>query len=317
MLVARRLVALRLVGPPAAPRLVAPLLGACVLLGSCATGPSGPSADASQTGPAVATSSGAPSSVTDDLRAEVVQYRRDAQRGVLQVKVTNHGAEPVRVSEVRLRTTTFTAPVTAEKDSTVTPGVAADLTVPLGPPACPSATGRAGGTGGSGGTGDHDVVLVVDGEAVRLPLEADVLEQVRGERCRVAGVTEHVDLAVAATWTEAGPVGGEPALRGAVVVTPRPGADRVGVAVEGATTLFTVAEPVSAELAAGAAEPVRLDVVLTVTRCDPHAVAEDKKGYLLPVRVAVAGAEPVLVEVAVPVPERGPLQDLVDRTCRG
>ena len=48
-------------------------------------------------------------------------------------------------------------------------------------------------------------------------------------------------------------------------------------------------------------------MVLSVTRCDPHAVAEDKKGYLLPVRVSVDGAEAVLVEVAVPVPERAPL----------
>ncbi len=87
------------------------------------------------------------------------------------------------------------------------------------------------------------------------------------------------------------------------------------MAVEGATTLFTVAEPSSAELPAGTTGPVRLDVVLSVTRCDPHAVAEDKKGYLMPVRVSVDGADEVLVEVAVPVPERPPLQDLIDRTC--
>jgi hypothetical protein len=33
------------------------------------------------------------------------------------------------------------------------------------------------------------------------------------------------------------------------------------------------------------------------------------------VAVQVPGSEPVLVEVAVPVPERVALQDLIERTC--
>jgi hypothetical protein len=225
---------------------------------------------------------------------------------VLQVKVTNGGEAPVHVTRVRLDTPTFDAPVQADKDSRIGPGVSADLTVPLGGAVC-DADPVAPGT--------HLVALEVDGAEVELPVGGEVLGLVAAERCASVAVAQHVHLAVAPVWADAGEVRGEPTLRGSVVATPQPGTGRVSLAVQGATTLFTVAEPAAAELAAGATVPVALDVVLAVTRCDPHAVAEDKKGYLLPVRVSVDGAEEVLVEVAVPVPERAPLQDLVDRTC--
>ena len=159
------------------------------------------------------------------------------------------------------------------------------------------------------------MTLEVDGATVELPVGDEVLGPLAAERCAVLAVSEQVGLTVAPGWVDAGEVRGEPVLRGTVVATPRPGAGSLRLAVEGATTLFTVAEPSAVELAAGATGAVTLDVVLSVTRCDPHAVAEDKKGYLLPVRVSVDGAAEVLVEVAVPVPERAPLQDLVDRTC--
>lgn len=244
------------------------------------------------------------------LSAEVVQYRRDAQRDVLQVKVRNSGDAPVQVASVRLDTATFTEPVEVRTSSRIGAGVAADLTVPLGEPAC-SGVGAAGGAGQE----RHVVTLEVDGRMVELDVVGDVLEQVATERCEVEAVRAEVDLSVAPAWEDAGLVRGEPALRGVVEAAARPDAGGLRLAVEGATTLFTVAEPSTAELPPGTGETAGLPVVLTVTRCDPHAVAEDKKGYLLPVRVAVDGAEPVLVEVPVPVPERGPLQELIDTTC--
>ena len=250
---------------------------------------------------------GSPVATGATLSASVVQYRRDAQRGVLQVKVTNAGATPVHVTHVRLESSTFVAPVEADMSSRIGPGVSADLTVPLGEVVCDDGAADDGGT--------HRVRLEVDGTSVVLPVDNAVLGPVRAERCVAKAVGEQVDLVVVRTWSDAGEVRGEPVLRGAVVATPRPGATDLALAVEGATTLFTVVQPSTALLAAGATEPAALDVLLSVTRCDPHAVAEDKKGYLLPVRVSVDGAAAVLVEVAIPVPERAPLQDLIDRTC--
>ena len=212
----------------------------------------------------------------------------------------------MRVTGVRLDTPTFTGPVEAAKDSVIGPGVSADLTLELGGAACDH-TDQV--------LEEHVATVEVEGRAVELVVAPDVLRAVRDERCRVLAVTDRVALAVAPGWDDAGEVRGEPALRGTVVATPRAGAGDVVLSVEGATTLFTVAEPVELALPPGTREPGELPVVLTVTRCDAHAVAEDKKGYLLPVRVSLDGADEVLVEVAVPVPERGPLQQLVDRTC--
>jgi hypothetical protein len=276
----------------------------CLALAGCgsAGSASGPSPDGpSVTGTAVAS----PAAAEPDLTAEVVQYRRDAQRDVVQVKVTNHGDVPVQVDRVELATTTFVAPVAEDKDSLVGPGLSVDLTVPLGEAACDADEGAATDPA------DHTATLVVDGTDLTLPVDDVVLQEVRSQRCALAAVGEVVTFAWEPVWSDGGVVRGEPALVGTLVATPAGDGTSV-VSVSGATTLFTIAEPVQATLED---DPVDLAVLTTVTRCDPHSVAEDKKGYLFPVAVQVPGSEPVLVEVAVPVPERVALQDLIERTC--
>ena len=247
-------------------------------------------------------SSASSAPVGPELSAEVVQYRRDAQRDVVQVKVTNHAAEPVHVDRVEVVSPTFTTTAGADKDSTVGAGLSVHLTVPLADPACSPE---------DAGDGAATVRLDLDGRPVELAVGDDVLREVRAARCAEQAVGEVVALVWQPAWTDAGTVDGEPGLRGRLRATPVSSAP-VTLRVEGATTLFTVDETVTATTAG---TPVVLDVVVTVTRCDPHAVAEDKKGYLFPVRVQVADEAEVLVEVAVPVPERAQLQALIERTC--
>ncbi|WP_380164417.1 hypothetical protein [Jannaschia sp. R86511] len=262
----------------------------------------GPGADASA-GPGADAGADLAADLAADLSAEVVQYRRDAQRGVVQVKVTNGGDRTLQVSRVTVDSPTFVTPAAADKDSALGAGLSVDLTVPLGEPACGGQVGAAG---------EHTALVEVDGTTVTLPVAGRVLEQVRDQRCAEADVAGVVDLAWQPTWQDADEVDGEPGLRGRLVATPTAGDVPVDLAVGDATTLFTVDEPVAATVTGDA---VVLEVTVTVTRCDAHAVAEDKKGYLFPVRVRVDGAEEVLLEVAVPVPERAALQDLIDRTC--
>jgi len=50
------------------------------------------------------------------------------------------------------------------------------------------------------------------------------------------------------------------------------------------------------------------------SRCDPHAVAEDKVGTLLPLRVRVAGREGVL-KIGAGSQLRGRIYDFVTKTC--
>ena len=287
---------------------------------STATGSAAPSAVASQ-------DDGRETTRDSDLTARVVQYRRDAELGVVQVKVTNGGDEAVRVARVALESSTFLETAYDIKDSRIGPGLSVDLTVPLVDPACPAeGSGDGVGDGAGDGVGDgghrvgdggHRVGLQIDGNGVWLPLEGTVLQQVRDARCAEIAVAELVQLGFEGRWEDAGEVDGEPALSGRLVVSPEPGAGPFVVSLSGATTLFTVAEPATVELAGQgpAAGPVLLDVVLTVTRCDAHAVAEDKKGYLFPVRVQEPGADEAVVEVAVPLTRRAPLRELISRSC--
>ncbi len=283
-----------------------------MLSAGCVAGPGdeGPAAGATSDGASPETSTSPPVSAAD-LTAEMVQYRRDAQRGVVQVKVTNHGGAAVRVQRVEVVSGTFITPAVADKDSTVGAGLSVDLSVPLAEPRCADDDAEGTDATDADSTDEHLAVLVVDGTTVELPVDDRVLEEVRAQRCAEAAVGELVGAAWQPTWEDAGVVDGEPSLRGHLVLTPTSSVP-VTAAVEGATTLFTIQERAEAMLEG---RPETLDVVVTVTRCDPHSVAEDKKGYLFPVRVTPDGGEETLVEIAVPVPERGALQDLIERTC--
>lgn len=231
-----------------------------------------------------------------------MQYRRDEQRDALQVKVTNEGPEPVLVSRVGLSTPTFRAAVEQDKDSVIAPGLSVDLTLPLGEPDCDASLAA-----------EATVTLDVDGRAVQLPVVTDVLSRINVRRCQVESVNEVVSLSLAPDWT-ATEFQGRPSVTGRLLIAAGARPETTTVTVDGATTLFTVAEPQRADVPVGAG-PLTLPVHLVMTRCDAHAVAEDKKGYLLPVDVAVAGRPAIRVEVPVPVPDREPLQALVDRTC--
>jgi hypothetical protein len=55
-------------------------------------------------------------------------------------------------------------------------------------------------------------------------------------------------------------------------------------------------------------------IVVRPARCDPHAVAEDKVGTLIPLALDVAGQEGV-VKVAASPALRGQLYDAVIRIC--
>ena len=50
-------------------------------------------------------------------------------------------------------------------------------------------------------------------------------------------------------------------------------------------------------------------------RCDPHAVAEDKRGTFLPVHVVIDGEELPVVHLAAPEALRGRLYDHIAAAC--
>jgi hypothetical protein len=62
--------------------------------------------------------------------------------------------------------------------------------------------------------------------------------------------------------------------------------------------------------------PKEVPLTIRPARCDPHAVAEDKVGTLLPLRISVGAREGVL-KVAAPNELRGRIYDFVTAACDG
>lgn len=88
--------------------------------------------------------------------------------------------------------------------------------------------------------------------------------------------------------------------------------------IDGTTLLAEAVEgawPRNVTIEAGG-DATELRLPMRAARCDPHAVAEDKVGTLLPVRVAV-GERRGILKVAAPSGLRGSLYDFVAKACSG
>jgi hypothetical protein len=197
----------------------------------------------------------------------------DTQR-TFRLELRNHGAEPVVVSGVRLVSPLFEAEPPADRRTEVPAGDQRLVPLAFGPSVCPP------------GEGDPVVEAVVDGEAVRLPLAerpAGLLADFHDLECAQAAVRDAVDLRFGDAWASLGPR----SAAGQILVEPRePDADASVESVRG-NIVFSI-EVTSAS-------PRRLAVVVTATRCDPHALIESKRTFQYPVEVALDEGEPVWV----------------------
>lgn len=261
-----------------------------------------------------ASSSVASSSGPPDLPVVVFRNRADDLSGIFSVKVTNDGPDELRIHSVTLRTAAYTTPGPVDVETTVAAGLRVDLRVPVGEPVCgagadaPTATVELS----LGATGDPGQQVEVSRE-----VPADELVSWNRRECAVVRTREVADPVLVGPWL--------------------PGTDATGRAIVDGTLRLSVDEAAAGEVVITAMErtvifaPVETDFPVTVApgrevdiavrlatgRCDPHAVAEAtaKYGFIFPVRVSVAGAEPVVVPTTVPPADRLPLFDLLDRTC--
>jgi|GEM_PF-1012332 len=250
--------------------------------------------------PVAASASDAPAPTALDevqVSAEVYRTRSDPARGGIQLTVHNQGSTTLTIVSARLASPVLASPVVRDRRTVVAPGQSRDLAMTLGSASCPAEP-----------VSPHGVleVVLVDGTVVELKLPTtDRLGQwaawVRQE-CFSAAVRERLELSIAR----------EPSLDGngtiglVLNVEGRTGAEHVTITgVRGTVLLSLVADERDASRVDGVAagDPIArrsLDVVLdeglsasipiTVapTRCDPHALADDKQGTLIPVDVVLA-----------------------------
>lgn len=248
------------------------------------------------------------------LAAAVDQFRDQYASGGIVFQLTAPAGTDTTVTRVELIDTRF-GPGTVWTGNTVLPGgQTKSLPATLGPALC-----------GAEGDGFPALrVSLADGATALLTAQDQhgVLARVHGERCFAdragAAVTLGLEDALAP-----GPspdtvalklVVGPPTAGGAAGSFP----GTLGPAVlrsVGSTTLLAEDSrapwPRDVALVPGSG----VAIVVRPARCDPHAVAEDKVGTLIPLALDVAGQEGV-VKVAASPALRGQLYDAVIRICR-
>ncbi|TFV94831.1 hypothetical protein [Orlajensenia leifsoniae] len=263
----------------------APALAAAVALVAVAAGASLAGCSGAGPTPSAAASAAAVSSFS--VEAAVVQGRTDYTRGVFSMAITNTGAEPLTILDAVYSSPRFAEAAERTGDPvTLVSGQRIDLRAPIPPLACDAAAAD-----GTGEIGTIDLT-VTDGSPDAAPTELslvptdpnETVDRLLREGCLVHDVDAVVTVApppalrvegtgaegqafIDLTFTPTGADGSATftGVRSTTLMSPADGAD-------GWPLGFTV----------DAASGVR-DVTLPMrpTRCDPHALADDKVGTVL------------------------------------
>ena len=238
-----------------------------------------------------------PTSVT----ASVTRSRAAQARGQINVLLSNPTDWPVQVRSLALDDLRF-APVPATRRLVTIRPHADELLVPitLGTPRCIGVLGEphvvAGGTS-----------MPVDDAGRR------VLDGIVEDACVLAAVRRSVSLDFVEEGTPVSDVAVDVVLR----LERRGGGRVVTVDAVGSNVIFAVSsDDLPATLAS---DDDRLDVTVrfSAERCEPHALAESKKTYQLPVWVALDGGEPAFVELTVSGSARDALDRALNDGCAG
>ncbi|PJJ72773.1 hypothetical protein CLV46_2349 [Diaminobutyricimonas aerilata] len=221
----------------------------------------------------------------DGVSVEVVQNRSDVVPRRLQIKVVNDLDVPLEVNSVTFDSAAFVEPAVWERGTTVPAGTARDLPVELPEASCATEEARA----------SVAISFEVEGRRAVATVEpADPLDQLP-ELTLADCVRADVERA---TEVELGPlVGGGPGVPALLEVSARPTGDTEATLERiRSTVLFTVLDasgaratdvaladlpqPTPAEGSTEDDATRRWAVPIAPSRCDAHALAEDKQGTL-------------------------------------
>jgi hypothetical protein len=225
----------------------------------------------------------------------------------LRLAVTNGGSQDLEIAAVQLDSPMFELAPPQVRDVPVAASDRVAIPLPFGTPQC-------------GEVADErpEVIARIAGEDVRMAIEErpdGLLSELRDIECAASAVLASVDLRLGDTWnrTEARTIEGEIELEQRT-----PGATAVLEEVRG-NVIFTV----SGADAAGSGVEVTDDtptasghIAITASRCDPHALIEYKRTFILSAYVALNGGERTRVDVTAQGGARRALEELL-RSCMG
>lgn len=300
------------------------LLAAAALVALVATAACSPPGDASAPRPTGASTTAAaplPREALAALRAEVRQSRTDRAARVVQVAVHNDGTTDLEVVEVRLVSPTVEGVAVSEDGRRAPAGTRRDVSVALGEPVCDAGPG-AGATSDAGGATVR--IEVVDGTGRRGTLDVTPedpnghLARIHGEDCAAVAVARGAALALGPGLATRQEPDGRWVGTLTLTLTPRAGGPEVAVDAVERTVLLDPATggsqwPAALSTATGGAGTVGLDVV--PARCDPHAVAEDKRGTAFGVHARVDGVAQPVFHVTADDALRGLVHEFVALAC--
>lgn len=208
---------------------------------------------------------------------EVEQTRQDLQGRAFQVQVVNDRSEELTVEQAELESGRLDSPATYDGPTTIAAGTAVNLTMTMPRAAC-----------GDGLDARIRIRYAVgDGESVTsVARPADKYGSV--ERFMKRDCAERLVGRIDVSALEVRGDGDESALEIAVTFTPPASGDRVRLVSVGGSTLLSPAGPDAATIdrvLTPGGDPVNAGLTFIPTRCDVHAVAEDRTGGMLPLRV--------------------------------
>ncbi len=260
-----------------------------------------------------------PPDVLGALRLEVRQSRTDRAARVVQVAVHNDGTTDLEVVEARLTSPTVEGVAVSEDGRRAPAGTRRDVSVALGAPVC-----DAGPADGAGAAGATVRLEVADGAGRRGTLEATPedpnghLARIHGEDCAAVAVAEGATLALGPRLVTRQEPDGRWVGTVELTLEPRAGGPEVVVDAVDRTVLLDPAAggpqwPAALSTAPDGARTVGLEIV--PARCDPHAVAEDKRGTAFGVHARVDGVAQPVFHVTADSALRGLVHEFVGLAC--
>ncbi|WP_445154345.1 hypothetical protein ACTWLI_13735 [Arthrobacter sp. Hor0625] len=326
---------------PSSLRRSLPRLGTAALLlavASCSTGTgtgagagtgisgANPGADTSGATAGAATTAGgssSPSGRPAPLSASISQFRDNYGKPLVEIQLTNTGSAAITAIAATLHSPLFPAGArwAPAAGTELPPGQVKSLSVRM-----PAADCRPAPTGKGARTATVEVRFTSDGGSPEAPVRAaaedpfGVLVRNHDELCLAQAAAEVAAFGLG-PGLDRSPDGRTAVLR--LVITPaRTGSGGTGNSLVlngiGGTTLLAedpaLPWPGPVRIAAGGPERV-LRLGVRPARCDPHTVAEDKVGTLLPLTISAGGRDGVL-KVAAGAALRGQIYDFITSACR-
>lgn len=225
----------------------------------------------------------------------------------LRLTVTNGGDRDLEIAAVQLDSPLFEPAPPQVRDVPVAAGDRVAIPLPFGTPQCGDVAGQ-----------PPELIARIAAKDVRVAIEErpdDLLAELNATECAASAVLASVDLHLGDTWTPTQ----TRTIEGEIELAQR----HAGVAAVLEEVRGNVIFTVSAADTAGSALEISDDapsasgpIAITASRCDPHALIEYKRTFILSAYVAMNGGERTRVDITAQGGARQALEELL-RSCIG